>query len=168
MQLKVLGSSSKGNGYILDNGKAALLIEAGFPYRAVLSALNIDRGRIKGLLVTHEHGDHAGMIREYIRECIHCYMSLGTARALGIEDNPMVHILTSGRSVNVGEFVAMPFHTQPAYFQPHFSKVVAAHGSKFGGVNIGFIGIISIGCKGVLKLCVGAHIKRYTINGMKG
>lgn len=118
MQLKVLGSSSKGNGYILDNGKAALLIEAGFPYRAVLSALNFDRGRIKGLLVTHEHGDHAGMIREYIRECIHCYMSLGTARALGIEDNPMVHILTSGRSVNVGEFVAMPFHTQHDAAEP--------------------------------------------------
>lgn len=126
MQLKVLGSSSKGNGYILDTGKGALLIEAGFPYRAVLSALNFDRGRIKGLLVTHEHGDHAGMIREYIRECIPCYMSLGTARALGIEDNPMVYILTSGRSVHVGEFVAMPFNTQHDAAEP-FGFLISHH-----------------------------------------
>lgn len=118
MQLKVLGSSSKGNGYILDNGKGALLIEAGFPYRTAIKSLQFDRGRIKGLLVTHEHGDHAGMIREYIRECIPCYMSLGTARALGIEDSPMVHILTSGRSVHVGEFVAMPFNTQHDAAEP--------------------------------------------------
>ena len=47
MKLKVLGSSSKGNGYILDNGKEALLIEGGIPYRMVLRALEYDRARIR-------------------------------------------------------------------------------------------------------------------------
>lgn len=118
MQLKVLGSSSKGNGYILDNGKVALLIEAGVPYRTAIKSLQFDRGRIKGLLVTHEHGDHAGRIQEYIAERIPCYMSQGTALALGIEDSQMVHILTSGSSVSVGGFVAMPFHTQHDAAEP--------------------------------------------------
>lgn len=35
MELKVLGSSSNGNCYILDNGKEALILEAGVRFQEV-------------------------------------------------------------------------------------------------------------------------------------
>ena len=46
MELKVLGSSSSGNCYILDNGSEALIIEAGIRFMEVKKALdfNISKG----------------------------------------------------------------------------------------------------------------------------
>lgn len=58
MNLKVLGSSSSGNCYILDNGKEALLIEAGLSIKEISKALKFDFERVVGCLVSHRHGDH--------------------------------------------------------------------------------------------------------------
>lgn len=58
MELKILGSSSAGNCYLLDNGKETLMIECGVSFRKVLEGMNFDVGRIAGCIVSHEHGDH--------------------------------------------------------------------------------------------------------------
>lgn len=39
MELTVLGSSSEGNAYVLQNAGEALLLEAGIPFKKVLAAL---------------------------------------------------------------------------------------------------------------------------------
>ena len=52
MELKILGSSSKGNCYILDNGKEALVIECGISFNEVQKAVNFDISRIKGNMAT--------------------------------------------------------------------------------------------------------------------
>lgn len=57
-KLKVIGSSSKGNGYVLDCGSERLLIELGLPYREILKAADFKLHDIKGALVTHSHSDH--------------------------------------------------------------------------------------------------------------
>lgn len=59
MKLTVLGSSSSGNCYLLDNGTSALLIEAGVQFQRVKETIDFNIGRIAGCLVSHEHGDHA-------------------------------------------------------------------------------------------------------------
>ena len=58
MKLKVIGSSSAGNGYILENDREALLIEAGCRFTEVKEALNYDIRKVVGCLVSHEHKDH--------------------------------------------------------------------------------------------------------------
>lgn len=78
MDLIILGSSSAGNCYILDNKKEALVIEAGLPLKKVKAALDYDISRIKGVLVTHEHGDHAKSAHEYLSNRIDVYASAGT------------------------------------------------------------------------------------------
>ena len=65
MKLKVLGSGSSGNCYILENDKEALIIEAGVPFMEVKKALNFNIMKIKAMLVSHTHGDHAKYIPEY-------------------------------------------------------------------------------------------------------
>ena len=55
MNLEVLGSSSKGNCYILSNEKEALILEAGVNFKQVKKALNYDISKIRGMLVSHEH-----------------------------------------------------------------------------------------------------------------
>lgn len=57
MTLKIIGSSSKGNGYLLEaeNGEQ-LLIEAGCHLREFKEIGNLKRSRARGMLISHEHG----------------------------------------------------------------------------------------------------------------
>ena len=68
MELKVLGSSSSGNCYILDNGNEALIIEAGIRFLDVKKALGFQIRKVVGCLVTHQHNDHA----KYIKSMADC------------------------------------------------------------------------------------------------
>lgn len=70
MKLKVLGSSSDGNGYILEGDNEALLLEAGVSFRKTRRLVNLDK--VVGLLVTHRHGDHAKHIKDYVACGIPC------------------------------------------------------------------------------------------------
>ena len=67
MRLRCLGSSSLGNCYLLENDRECLVLEAGLPMKEVKKALDFDISKIVGVLITHEHGDHAKYIRN-IRE----------------------------------------------------------------------------------------------------
>lgn len=55
MKLKVLGSSSKGNCYLLESDKEVLIIELGISFKEIKKALNFDISKVVGALVTHEH-----------------------------------------------------------------------------------------------------------------
>lgn len=55
MKLKVLGSGSSGNCYILENDTEALIIEAGVPFMEVKKALDFNISKIQGVVISHEH-----------------------------------------------------------------------------------------------------------------
>ena len=58
LNLKVVGTGSLGNMYLLDYDGENLLIELGMPYKNLL--LNIDNiNSISGCLLSHNHIDHA-------------------------------------------------------------------------------------------------------------
>ena len=63
MKLKILGSSSSGNCYILDNGNEALIIEAGIKLLDVKKALGWNIRKVVGCLITHQHNDHSKYIK---------------------------------------------------------------------------------------------------------
>ena len=65
MKLKVLGSGSSGNCYLLENNTECLVIEAGLSFMEVKKALDFNVRKIVGILVSHIHGDHAKYIEEY-------------------------------------------------------------------------------------------------------
>ena len=65
MILRVLGSGSSGNCYLLDDGKQILIIEAGIPFAEVKEAIDYQTSRIVGVLSSHEHGDHRKFIDDY-------------------------------------------------------------------------------------------------------
>ena len=65
MKLTVIGSSSRGNGYVLQNDSEALLIEAGVKLTEAKKALGFNTAKVKGCLVSHQHNDHAGHAKEY-------------------------------------------------------------------------------------------------------
>lgn len=65
MKLKVLGSGSSGNCYILESEAEALIIESGLPFIKVKKALDFNVRKIVGVICSHSHKDHSGFISEY-------------------------------------------------------------------------------------------------------
>ena len=67
MKLKVLGSSSSGNCYILESDAEALIIEAGVHFMEVKKALDFNVRKIKAVITTHIHSDRHLYWYEYAR-----------------------------------------------------------------------------------------------------
>lgn len=84
MEIEVLGTGSSGNCYKVKIGKATLLLECGLPYKVIQKKLNFKISKIDACLVTHEHMDHAKAVKDLIKAGVDCYMTKGTAEALGI------------------------------------------------------------------------------------
>lgn len=118
MQLKVLGSSSKGNCYLLDNGKECLMIECGVAFNDVQKAVNFDISRICGVIVSHEHGDHAKHVKKCLESRIPLYMSHGTQKALDLTGERLVHAMDELKIYHVGNFHVKPFATQHDAAEP--------------------------------------------------
>lgn len=55
MKLMCLGSSSKGNSYILKGENEVLIIEAGISFKEVKQKLNFKISKIVGVCVSHAH-----------------------------------------------------------------------------------------------------------------
>lgn len=60
MQLNILGSGSSGNCYILQDSDEACVIEAGIDPKKVMKAIDYKPSKVTQLLISHNHGDHAG------------------------------------------------------------------------------------------------------------
>lgn len=67
MLLKVIGSGSSGNAYILENEREALLIEAGLPFSQIKKALGYNLSKVAACVVSHCHKDHSLCVDEFNR-----------------------------------------------------------------------------------------------------
>lgn len=111
MRLIVLGSSSAANGYVLDNGSEALALECGCPLADLQRAVGFDLRRVAGVLLTHEHGDHARHALKYIKAALPLYASEGTLMRLPDEvcTSAFSHPVHPPKPFRVGGFRVLPF-----------------------------------------------------------
>ena len=101
-----IASGSSGNAYLLEaQGGPPLLLEAGIPIKKLRQKLQFGIMELAGCLISHEHGDHAKAVRDLLKMGIDCFMSEGTAKALGIENHHRTWILP-GR---VGDWTIQTF-----------------------------------------------------------
>jgi phosphoribosyl 1,2-cyclic phosphodiesterase len=66
MKISVLGSGSTGNAVLIVAGNTRVLVDAGLSAKEIarrLSLVGEDAQQLDAVLVTHEHGDHAGGLR---------------------------------------------------------------------------------------------------------
>lgn len=113
MELTVLGSNSSGNCYVLQNGTEALVIEAGVPFMEVKKAVGFEVSKIQGVLISHEHGDHAKYVNQYLDAHVDVMASNGTLDALiekiKSKQKPMILEPVNKVVVTVGNFKVLPF-----------------------------------------------------------
>jgi phosphoribosyl 1,2-cyclic phosphodiesterase len=74
MRLTVLGSGSTGNSVLICAGRTRVLVDAGLSAKETVRRLALvgeDAARLDGVVITHEHGDHAGGLRVLLKslEC---------------------------------------------------------------------------------------------------
>lgn len=122
MILKVLGSSSAGNCYLLENEMETLIIEAGLRFDAIKKGLRFNLRKVCGCLITHEHGDHVKGAKEMLAAGIRVYASPGTHKGL----NEFLKFPRSHRQIDaipgaqfyIGEFRVIPFNVKHDAYQP--------------------------------------------------
>lgn len=119
MELKILGSNSAGNCYVFDNGKEALVVECGMPFKEVKKTVNFDISRIVGCLISHEHGDHAKEVQKFIDARIPVYMSNGTAKSLDLDvKNRLLSTMVDSGIYHIGNFTVQAFNVQHDCAEP--------------------------------------------------
>jgi phosphoribosyl 1,2-cyclic phosphodiesterase len=120
MELLMLGSSSNGNGYIIHNETEALLIEAGIRFSEVKRVLGFNISKITGCIISHEHGDHAKYIEDYVHAGIPVYASQGTITGCKWKKDLRPHVITHGHQfkAGTGNFKILPFDVQHDCNQP--------------------------------------------------
>ena len=111
MKIKVLGSSSSGNGYIIGDESQQLILECGMPLIEAEKALNFDLSHIASCLVSHSHGDHFGRGKEYIAH-FPIYATSGTLKEAGLLTHPNAHPVGYMRLFRVGNFNVIAFKTE--------------------------------------------------------
>lgn len=113
MKIEVLGTGSSGNCYKVKIGKATLLLECGLPYKVIQKKLNFKVSEIDACLVTHEHMDHAKAVKDLMKAGIDCYMTKGTAEALGVSGHRLKAFDTWGeckyKTTYVKDLLIQPF-----------------------------------------------------------
>lgn len=110
MRLTVVGSSSRGNCYILQNKHEALIIEAGCSMSDILCAIDYDTSKVAACIVSHEHGDHSKNVHAIQAYGIKCYMTEGTHQGLK-RTTVEPEIIKSGVQFVTKRFVILPFST---------------------------------------------------------
>lgn len=108
MVLKVLGSSSQGNCYILENKNEALIIEAGVRFIEVKKALGFDIRKVSGCLITHQHNDHSKYIKAMVESGFPTLALEEVWTAKGVTGS-RAYCIERGKGYRFGRFKVLPF-----------------------------------------------------------
>lgn len=110
MKLKILGSSSSGNCYILESRSSVLIIECGVSVGLIKKALSYNLSKVAGCIVTHSHNDHARHIDKMVAMGI---PTLALPSVFGdhnvLQTNPNAIHIKDGKGYIFGEFKIAAF-----------------------------------------------------------
>lgn len=104
MVLKIIGSSSLGNCYILESDTEALIIECGLPVKEIKKALDFNISKVVGVLQSHSHADHSKYWKEYAQSGIKVFMGPDALIALSAFHPCVQAIFESNKSIKLGGF----------------------------------------------------------------
>lgn len=112
LSIKCYGSSSRGNCYLLSKDGSSILLDAGISPNVLLKD-GVKISELEGVLVTHEHGDHAKYAESFARRGVNIYTSKHTDKVI-FENVIRVPIsrrntLIPHQATNIGAFKVASF-----------------------------------------------------------
>ena len=111
MKIDIYASGSGGNCYRLSDGETTVLLECGIPCRQIMKRIRYEIRSIAGVLLTHDHMDHAKAAKDLAGFGIDIYSGEGTFKALGLSG---YHFKTvrALQSFDIGTLNVFPFDVQ--------------------------------------------------------
>lgn len=109
-RLRVFGSSSAGNCYLLTVGGEHLIIEAGMDFRPLKECLKWDFRRVSGCIISHQHGDHAGKVGDMLGLGVNVFGLREVFESSSSEAHPMARVVQPMHGYTIGGFkvIALP------------------------------------------------------------
>ncbi len=161
MRFASLGSGSRGNATLIQQGATLLMIDCGFSAREAerrLGRLGLKASQLTAILVTHEHTDHCSGVARLSRNFqIPVYMTHGTFATDRCAEVFQVHHFHSEMVFTVGEIAVTPVAV------PHDARepcqfVLTSAGSRLGVLtDLGSITPLVLqhysGCQALLLEC---------------
>jgi phosphoribosyl 1,2-cyclic phosphodiesterase len=129
IEITALASSSKGNCYHITDGSTPILLECGIRFKDIQKQLNFKTSDLEGCLVTHEHKDHCAGLQDVLKAGINCYMSAGTAEAIGIKHH-RIKTVEAKKQFTIGTWTILPFDVQHDVSEPYGFLLMNKQGEK--------------------------------------
>lgn len=134
--LHLLGSGSRGNAFAVATAEAFILVDAGFSARELerrVERAGLALDRLAGIVVTHEHGDHArGAARLAGRRRVPLCCSPGTWAALGAPAGVRYLPAPPGEPAPLGPFTVEGARTSHDAAEPLALALTAPDGGRLG------------------------------------
>jgi phosphoribosyl 1,2-cyclic phosphodiesterase len=114
LTVRSLASGSSGNAFLVETDDVCLLLDAGLSatrLHEALTALAARADAFAGVVLTHEHSDHAsGAVRLARKLGVPVYGTRGTLAALDVGDDPIDRVeLLPGRPMRLDDLRLTPF-----------------------------------------------------------
>lgn len=151
MRICILSSGSSGNATLLVAGDTRVLVDCGLSGRETikrLQAVGEDPTKLDGVVITHEHGDHArGLLALCKALNVAVYVADATLAACKLGDKqPLVRrgeAISSTQDFQIGAFRFSPFAIPHDAADP-LAFTVEANGCKLGmAVDLGYINALA-------------------------
>jgi phosphoribosyl 1,2-cyclic phosphodiesterase len=116
MRFASIGSGSAGNGLVVEQDNTRLLLDCGFGLRDSierLARINLQPEQLTGILITHEHEDHAGGVFKLAKKYdLTVWMTHGTHRMLERSmpnEGVSVNVIDSHTDFQINDIYITPF-----------------------------------------------------------
>jgi phosphoribosyl 1,2-cyclic phosphodiesterase len=137
MRIASLGSGSKGNGTLVDDGATCVLIDLGFSVKETvvrLRRLDLEPADVDAILVTHEHADHIHGVAAFARKFgIRVYLTPGTYQHKKMGALPAMTKINCHQPFTINSLQINPIPV------PHDAKEPCQYLVSSGGVTIGVL-----------------------------
>ncbi len=166
MRFASLGSGSMGNGLVFETGATQLLLDCGFRVTdtvARLARLGIAPETLSGVLVTHEHGDHADGVFPFARRFgVPVWLTHGTLAVLRaakpqVDAGVRVTLIDASTAFAIGDALVQPYPVPHDAREP--AQFVFSDGNRRLGVltdtgcSTPHIETTLSGCNGIVLEC---------------
>lgn len=139
MRFSSIGSGSAGNGLVVEESTTRLLLDCGFGLRDTeqrLARINLTPDQITGILITHEHEDHASGVFKLARKYrIPVWLTHGTLKMVEkiLPSEPLkLNIIDSHSTFQINQLEITPFPVPHDAREP--VQYVFSNGDKKLGV----------------------------------
>ena len=148
MKVTLLASGSRGNSLYIESHGSAIIIDQGLTHREFLKRLEsrgCDAGRIKAILVTHEHGDHISGVGITARKLgIPIYATEGTLSGVEKKLNGFERVVAieTGKPFSLERMDILPFSVSHDARDPVQYRISTKGKTLATATDLGFVSLL--------------------------